>query len=167
MYDAYPVHELCFLVMSIHSAEEAIPAQARVGGDTCKGRPPPVGYSCERPAFPVPRLVPSVWLVNEWVKESVDVNTEAAAGMTGWLSDHVHLYTRSRMFPLALWFKGTQYRGDWHCLLGATSLRPSLFLYAGEISAPYKPGWFILYMFKIWSCYQLNDILFNIKSHFK
>lgn len=60
MYDAYPVHELCFLVMSIHSAEEAIPAQARVGGDTCKGRPPPVGYSCERPAFPVPRLVPSV-----------------------------------------------------------------------------------------------------------
>lgn len=59
-YDAHPVHELCFLVMSIHCAEEAVPAQARVGGDKCKGRPLPVGYSCERPAFPVPRLVPSV-----------------------------------------------------------------------------------------------------------
>lgn len=55
MCDAHPVHELCFLVMSIHSA-----AEARVGGDKRKGRPPPVGYSCERPAFPVPRLVPSV-----------------------------------------------------------------------------------------------------------
>lgn len=55
MYDAHPVHDLCFLVMSIHST-----AEARVGGDKRKGHPLPVGYSCEHPAFPGPRLVPSV-----------------------------------------------------------------------------------------------------------